>query len=212
MKKIEESAIERQALWIAVSKDTSELGSLRGILFERYAHRFLQTHKGPYQIKCLKERPSEKVGTKRQKGGDSTEVEHESLQLTITDSQSWSDIVEAKDYKDGTYGKPLSRNEKAIDSLLQPDSLFQITVSEKHGVLLASVQQAAAVLRSSQSRRLYFVVPSDKYIQWTTTQSYRTTRGRDAKRTINNLQQYALNIDMAKLKQIVDPDGQTKFT
>jgi len=103
--------------------------------------------------------------------------------------------------------KPLSRNEKAIDALLQPGSLFQMTVSGQHGVLLQSARQAAAVLHDRQLQRLYFVVPSDKYDQWTTAQSYRTTRGHDAKLTIPTLQQYALNIDMTQLKHAVIADG-----
>ena len=201
MHRVESSEHERQLLWLAISKDDGEYGSLRGILFERYAHRHLKCYKGQYQIRRLREQQSQESSQKRLKH-EKSGYDDETLQLDVTETAYWTNISEAAQFKDGVYGRPISRREGAIDSLQQPEHLFQMTVSRRHGVLLQSARQAVRVLRGKE-KRLYFVVPSDKFNEWTVEQPYKKSNLKDDALQTPNLAQYALRIDMQLLRQTV---------
>ena len=66
------------------------------------------------------------------------------------------------DLPDGAYGYPSSsnRNFAGVDAVVQPDLLYQITVSEKHGINTHGLVTAANNLRSGPANaRLVFAVP-----------------------------------------------------
>lgn len=62
----------------------------------------------------------------------------------------------------GDYCRPLAGNFPVIDALILPGTLLQMTVSEKHGVDEAKLEQIMDAL-SLQSAELVFVVPPDKF-------------------------------------------------
>ena len=79
-----------------------------------------------------------------------------------------------------------------------------MTVSRRHGILLQSARQAVSVLRGKQ-KRLYFVVPSDKFDEWTVEQPYKKSNLKDDAKQTPSLAQYALKIDIQLLRQMVLP-------
>ena len=62
----------------------------------------------------------------------------------------------------GGYWRPLAGNFPVIDALILPSILFQMTVSDKHGVDESKLKQILAAL-SVASAELVFVVPPDKF-------------------------------------------------
>jgi hypothetical protein len=70
------------------------------------------------------------------------------------------------DLQDGEYGIG-TRNLSGIDGVLQPDTLFQMTVSREHKINLPGLVNA--LLQMNETRRkicFLFVVPKDIYAQF----------------------------------------------
>jgi hypothetical protein len=62
----------------------------------------------------------------------------------------------------GIYCRPKSRRFPAIDSLKQPNMVFQITVAQKHNINREGLEQAVGCLRS-ETVNLFFVVPESNF-------------------------------------------------
>lgn len=195
MDRLEKSEAERQALWVAVSRNSRENGSLRGLLYQRYAHRYICDGKShTFPIRRLLDDDTE---SPQQSERDST------VSIQVATSRCWKTIDEAQHWADHTYGMPQASHHKAIDSLLQPDSMFQMTVSERHDVLRTGVKDAADVLTTKGEKRLYFVVPGNVYDKWRQAQIYTKSDGNEAKRRLNGVSQYALKLDVQLLRSTV---------
>jgi hypothetical protein len=77
--------------------------------------------------------------------------------------------------------RPTVKNFGAVDLIVFPDKLFQITVSEKHNIKqneLIKIIEKMPAYKTGNKIRLYFVVPDDIYNDYTC-QSYVKTRNKD---------------------------------
>lgn len=70
----------------------------------------------------------------------------------------FSKVKDVRTQADGVYCLPKVHNFPAIDALLQPHSLFQMTISQKRSMRAEWLDQAKRQLRGGP-KRLYFVVP-----------------------------------------------------
>ena len=89
--------------------------------------------------------------------------EQDWLKLPATATRPFTELEDVKEVATGVYCKPISPIFPAIDALMQPDKLFQMTVSkDKRKVNAAGLEQAVNALTGTpgQAVRFYFVVPS----------------------------------------------------
>ena len=122
------------------------LATIRGGLFEAHAHQRL----------CSGE--NFKIQSLESSGSGSGEDE------TVNFGQlSTKDVSHVEDIDAGYYCKPVAKNFESIDSMIAPNTLFQITVAEKHPVKHNGLDKLKDKLATSGELRLYFVVPSDRY-------------------------------------------------
>jgi len=123
------------------------LASVRGSLFEQYAHKVLQG-KGTWKLRAL---TSDKQ-TQLTMSNDQLVVFHSLDELIVSE---------------GVYYQPKSKNFGALDSIARLGNdvyLFQITVSDVHLLSHAKLQQHLVTLTSNNPNckfTLVFVTPSD---------------------------------------------------
>lgn len=129
----------------ARGSDTAVLAGLRGSLFEGLAHRLLQAG-GRFKVRCL------------DASAASTEVELPSS--TAHPVLSPTDIGAAPA---GAYCEPRHPNFPAVDAVLLPRQLFQMTVSPQHEVPHAALVAVLKQLPPAERYDLYFVVPEDQF-------------------------------------------------
>lgn len=69
------------------------------------------------------------------------------------------------DQEAGTYCIPSRSDQAAIDSIQQPNYLFQMTVADKHGINATGLSNALKQLRKDPKTdaELFFAVPPDQY-------------------------------------------------
>lgn len=76
--------------------------------------------------------------------------------------QTYNSLGSVPRLDDGVYWMPPIPNAEAVDSLKQPNMLFQMTVSAKHEIKSQGLHDAAQRLVSPDPE-LIFVVPADIY-------------------------------------------------
>lgn len=176
------SAEARHALWVAVVGELGKGGNLAGILFEQLVHRMLRK-KHSWPIRALVPR-----------GYQGKRVKQTTLKLVDAERRIWRKIEETKEFTSDTqYGIPRSQNEKAIDALQQPNSLFQVTMKLEHPMNLKGVKDAVKQLRG-RTNRVYFVVPEQIFDRWVYEQSYQPADQLDELPS-TVLQQFVLSFD-----------------
>lgn len=69
------------------------------------------------------------------------------------------------DQEAGTYCIPSRSDQAAIDSIQQPNYLFQMTVADEHGINATGLSNALKQLRKDPKTdaELFFAVPPDQY-------------------------------------------------
>ena len=123
------------------------LSSIRGGLFEAHAHLRLCSGE-TFKTRLLS-------GPGPGSGNDETSAYFGRLPTR--------DVSHVNDISPGYYCRPVAKNFESIDSLIAPNKLFQITVSDKHPIKHNGLEKLKDKLASSGEIRLYFVVPSDRY-------------------------------------------------
>lgn len=139
---------QEQALELFLRKATIPLlADVRGILFEVFAHRRL-SHGGVFTFRELLD-----------SGGHGEERD---ITLSASRVHSIRTVSDISSCGDGEYCKPTISNFPVVDSVLLPDLLFQITVSQTDRVKLAPFE---AILEQVPGDvvHLVFVVPPDVY-------------------------------------------------
>ena len=138
----------------AVSKD---LGGIPGILWEGYCHRVLAAG-GKFACRHL--------------GTANKPFEGIAQDITIEPStrshivDSW---LEVKELPHTVYSRPRIKNLPAVDSAMQPNRLYQITVSSSHTVNCKGLHDALAGMQDDKRQvSLFFVVPTDKFLTFKT--------------------------------------------
>lgn len=106
---------------------------------------------------------------------------------------------------DGVYG--WGRNEKfaAVDAICQPDFMYQLTVSEQHGINTRGLASAATKLRSGPGdAKLIFAVPPDVFTHDFSTQPLKAIRGRpDLAELARSVKQYVIQIPIQPWTQVI---------
>lgn len=105
---------------------------------------------------------------------------------------------------DGVYG--WGRNEKfaAVDAICQPDLMYQLTVSEQHGINARGLASAATKLRSGPGyAKLIFAVPPDVFTHDFSKQPLKAIRGRpDLAELARSVKQYVIQIPIQPWTQV----------
>ena len=123
------------------------LSSIRGGLFEAHGHQRLCSGE-TFKIR-LQSEPGPGFGSAE------TSVWFEPL--------ATRDVSHVSDIRPGYYCRAVAKNFEWIDSQIAPDTLFQITASDKHAIKHSGLEKLKDKLGSSGEIRQYFVVPSDRY-------------------------------------------------
>ena len=97
----------------------------------------------------------------------------------------------------GIYGFGKNQSFPAVDAVVQPDKLFQITVSDDHRIDVRGLASAVQAMQASQSQvQLYFAVPPDKFTAFTK-QTLKRVRGDvEAASVARSVKQYVLKIEL----------------
>jgi len=168
------------------SASSPNLGTLRGDVFEGYAHRVLRNG-GDFRVRCL----------------DGPDAGAE-VMLHLACCDGVYSIREPADLalcpSDAHYCKPVYPNFPAVDALMLPGNLFQMTVSKTHSVKHAALKRVLEQLPDVPLYDLYFVVPEDIYPSFCAQQFVRAD---DAGKTVTvfdtrvkGVQQWALCIPL----------------
>lgn len=165
-------------LFLAV-EDQPTLSSLRGQLFELHAHRQLYSG-GTFCVRPLTSDSPAK-----------TDVTFSKL-----DVKRFKKISECS--KENTYYIPISKRFSCIDSVIPNIGFFQMTVSDRHPINMKEMGKLLTAIDIPFNTDIYFVVPNNIYPEFRA-QKFLTQEGHSAKKlktSIQNLKQYALNIDI----------------
>ena len=73
------------------------------------------------------------------------------------------DIHSVDEVEEGVYCRPSARNFAAVDALIAPDKLFQITIAENHGINVDGLIKMKDKLNLEGEIRLHFVIPKERY-------------------------------------------------
>ncbi|CAI2196774.1 7872_t:CDS:1, partial [Funneliformis geosporum] len=123
--------------FLSVSEGDGRLGSLRGQLFEGYAHNVLRKG-GIFRIRKL--------------GGN-----QEELILKPRDEQLFVRLEDV-DVTLDNYFRPVSKNFASIDSLIPDVGLFQMTISPRHNIKTTTLKKWRDITGENKCL-LYFVIP-----------------------------------------------------
>ncbi|CAG8443324.1 14649_t:CDS:2 [Cetraspora pellucida] len=170
--------------FVASSHEHPMIARFRGNLFEYYAHLELQRG-GKFRMRCL---------------NDNSEVNE--INIKEMKCNWFTTLNEAcKEY----YNRPKSKTFASVDSFSLDNKtldLYQITVSENHGVKIKGLNDLNRLLewiKDVDNINLYFVVPPNIFETFPL-QKYKSAKGEDSKKIpkwiSEKLTQYALEIDL----------------
>jgi hypothetical protein len=165
--------------FLAASVNEPVVGQIRGQIFEPYAHRVLCEGGVTVRVRCLED-------------GRSAE-----LPLPRLTPQRLDSTASIPTLHDSQYGQPLSKIFAAADSVHQPADVYQITVSERHTINLAGINDIIKHMRRMPVR-FFFCVPPDRFHTFEK-QSFITADHKVAVRvpSQSQLQQWAMEIPLA---------------
>ena len=163
------------------------LSGIYGQMFESFCHRLLCSGK-KFKVKSLEEDTP-----------TSTDIS-----LKCCDQKKFKHLKSVI-FRNETYYIPETKNFKSVDSILPPDRVFQVTVSENHPVELNNLELVQATLEC-EVLNLYFVVPKEVFPTFRK-QMYRTYRICDTvgkkvykNQKVPNIKQWALCADFTSIR------------
>ena len=174
---------ERNNLLLFLSNAAGEgnAASLRGQLFEGYAHSVLRQG-GTFRARRI-----------LPPGGPPVD-----MLLPATALETFDDLAHVDLARPGTYFRPVSKSLAAVDAFASPNLLLQMTVSAQHDVKMAGLEHAAACVPAGTVPRLVFVVPPDIFPTFAA-QNYVTQRGTLAMRVpraVQDVEQWVLAVPL----------------
>jgi len=167
------------------------LASVRGSLFEAYAHKVLQGQ-GEWKVRCLSN-PEQGVTTLKMNYN----------QLFVFDS------LDKINLQEGIYYQPKARNFGAFDSLAKVGNeilLFQMTVSPNHPLHHAELQKHLTVLglNNQNSIKLFHVVPPDIFTNFRKQSfhnlEYKPIETKNISKVVQYVEQWVLEIPLTLQK------------
>ncbi|PKK72240.1 hypothetical protein RhiirC2_777424 [Rhizophagus irregularis] len=179
------SEINKQALldFVKTSVDINEYGSLRGIIFERLAHRKL-LNGGTFECRSLDGK------------GDGYDVKIQ--KNPKMEKLLFSNIDEIQANK---YCIPTQMNNKSFDAFIHPAYFFQMTIAKNHPIIKSGLEKL--IKRASGDIDFHFVVPKSIFSDYKE-QPLHTTKGtvlRNKPSWLDRFKQYVIDVDL-KLKDI----------
>jgi hypothetical protein len=140
---------EKDALRSFLSTAANEQGveSFRGNLWEGFCHRLL-AQGGEFDVRDLSDPSS---------SGEKIKLPPSATPYVF---DSWREV---KGRPDGEYFRPRSKTNEAVDSGMQPDVLFQITVSKRHVLKCAGLKKAVESMKQKGPVKVFFTVPPDSF-------------------------------------------------
>ncbi|GIL63338.1 hypothetical protein Vafri_17298 [Volvox africanus] len=139
---------------IHLSIGTPAYAATAGVFFEHYAHRRLQEG-GSFEVRQL-------YPPKRAPAAENIQILNVEQCSGI---HTFYKLQEIKEQGDNIYCVPSNHNFPAVDSIMQPQFLFQMTTTQKEEVKVDTLNAAAHQLRSKKPR-LYFVVPARIFLEF----------------------------------------------
>ena len=171
---IREKKIEFLAMMEEI-KNKSAFSVFRGRCFESYAHFRLQEG-GDFHVRSL--------------------TSSENRILTIKPKRN--DIFDQEmALENNVYYTSKSAYFPSVDSLLSPDSAFQMTIAQNRPVKVGGLRMATNLLGNPSNINLYFVVPKDIYDKYTK-QMYTNKDGKESKCPPKKFSQWALCLPLIK--------------
>lgn len=161
------------------AKQHKELATLRGHMFEAFAHKELRKG-GTFTVKNLE-----------------TNVES-NMVLQKCDNKEFHDPSKIVWAKGGVYWTPEYPAFCSADAIYTPNYLFQMTVSSSHQIQASGIEKIFdAIPHTTETLKLYFVVPSDVFGKFAGLQPiYKNKRVVKQLTTIKQrFEQYVLCID-----------------
>ena len=170
--------------FLSTSAVERDLAGLRGVLWEAYCHRRLAAG-GNFNCRNL-------VTTAMPVDGAAEVIAIE----PSSDCHIFESWPEVRNLPLNVYIRPRIKNLSAVDSVMQPDKLCQITVSLSHTINCKGLLQALSGMQADICQvSLFFVVPTDKF-QSFKAQNIARGAGVDALR--NDVQQFVLEVSLTK--------------
>ncbi|CAB4401909.1 unnamed protein product [Rhizophagus irregularis] len=168
--------INKQALleFVKSSVDINEYSTLRGVIFERLAHRKL-IKGGNLKYRALY-------------NDDKGIYEAPKMERLL-----FSNINEIKVNK---YCIPTQQNNKSFDAFISPNEFFQMTIAKKHPIIKSGLEQY--IEKSNKDIDYYFVVPSSIFSDYKEQPLHSTKRTvlRNKPAWLHRFQQYVIDIEL----------------
>ena len=170
--------------FLSAAEVSKDLGGIRGILWEGYCHRVLA---GGGDFKSCY------LGT----AANPVDVNAQAATLQASSSSyivgPWPDV---RDLPHNVYSRPRIKNLPAFDSVMQPNKLYQITVSSSHLVNCKGLLGALSGMQDDEHHvSLYFVVPTDIFQNFT---AQNITQGDGVVALRAHVQQFVLEVSLTK--------------
>jgi hypothetical protein len=170
---------EKEALQLFLSVSAGEKGpeAFRGNLWEGFCHRKL-AEGGLFEIRDLLASLSRVPD----------------LKLGSSTTHIFDDWKEVERLPAGQYFRPRSKSNGSVDSGMQPNILFQITVSDEHDLKCLPLQKAFDSMESKKQSgtvNVYFVNPPDTFHRMKAT---KIGKGTGVGNLRDAVKQYALEV------------------
>ena len=158
----------------------SEIAGYRATVFEALFHSRLMKG-GLFTVRDLETNESETV----------------QFPCLLGKFEIFDDLSEIMKEPNHKYWRPASKSLPAIDALVQPNILHQVTVSSDHEINASGLLGALDVLSEPEETRFYFVLPEDTFKTFTK-QRIKGLQGlsEEAKERLKSVRQFALKIDV----------------
>ena len=168
--------------FLTASGGRPSVAAFRGALWERYAHVALQ-RSGSFSCRDL-----------QKPGAGPFEIEFQpcSTSVGLWDVQDISTGLSI-----GVYGWGRNKNLPSVDAVIQPNKLFQITVSGDHRVHAGGLANAVRAMQAEeQNVQLFFVVPPDVFSKYSKQTLKRIRGDLTAENVARGVKQFVLKIDL----------------
>ena len=166
--------------FLAASAHQPGVAAFRGALWERYAHMALQ--RGGW-FSCRNLQDPEAVPF---------QIE---LQPCSSSIGLWDVGDISTELRSGVYGWGRNKNLPSVDAVVQPDKLFQMTVSGDHRIDARGLSTAVHAMQAEEREvQLFFVVPPDVFTSYPR-QTLKRIRGDLAAASVARaIKQFVLNL------------------
>jgi len=170
----------------AFLKDRKEsfFASVRGQVFEAFAHRRLQAARAEPYI----------LVTELFENG----TEKKDVQLKLEQKLPSCSFRDAKELQSGFYGIPIARNFPGVDSVVRPNHGFQMSVSNQHGYLAHALTSLQKSLGITQLNAILVcppdIFPSVKWQNLKTKKKDKAGKHTDSKTKLQSLRQFKYQI------------------